>query len=61
MDFREYAAHETTTLVHQLLASSAEGAQQQLEKLRAALQAATEALVLPVEAQATTLAPVQRA
>jgi hypothetical protein len=57
MDFREYAAHETTTLVHQLLASSAEGTEQQLEKLRAALQAAAEAL----DASRTPAAATERA
>ena len=44
MDFREYATHETTTSLHQLLASSAEATQQHIEKLRATLDATAEAL-----------------
>ncbi len=57
MDFSEYAAHETTTLLHQLLASSAEASQQQIEQLRATLDASARAL----EAALTPSAATERA
>lgn len=54
MDFREYAAHETTTSLHQLLASSAEAPRQQIEQLRAALDAAAQALDAALTPSAVT-------
>jgi hypothetical protein len=44
MDFREYAANETTTAIHELLATSAEVSREQLQSLRAFLEATTKAL-----------------
>src|SRR4029079_18976824 len=44
MDFREYAANETTRSINSLFAASAEASRQQLEGLRVALDATTRAL-----------------
>ena len=44
MDFREYAANETATSITSLFAASAEASRQQLDGLRAALDATTQAL-----------------
>jgi hypothetical protein len=44
MDFRQYAANETTRSINSLFAASAEASRHQLEGLRAALEATTQAL-----------------
>jgi hypothetical protein len=44
MDFRQYAANETATSIHSLFAASAEASRQQLDSLRAALEATTRAV-----------------
>ncbi|HSC26044.1 MAG TPA: hypothetical protein VLD67_02145, partial [Vicinamibacterales bacterium] len=47
MEFRDYAARETSALIERLLATWSEGALQQLRGLREAIDAATLAVVVP--------------